>query len=48
MKAQHRVWRYGDLTNMFSIELSNGYVIHEHRMAPNGTGGTNLFLYTNE
>jgi hypothetical protein len=30
------------------IELSNGYVIHENRMAPNGTGGANLFLYTKE
>lgn len=33
---------------MFSIKLSNGYVIHENRMAPNGTGGANLFLYTHE
>jgi hypothetical protein len=30
------------------IELENGYVIHENRMAPNGTGGANLFLYTQD
>ena len=30
------------------IELDNGYVIHENRMAPYGTGGANLFLYTQE
>ncbi|MBN8789954.1 MAG: hypothetical protein J0I84_22965 [Terrimonas sp.] len=30
------------------IELDNGYVIHENRMAPNGTGAANLFLYTQE
>jgi hypothetical protein len=27
------------------IELSNGYIIHENRMAPNGTGAANLFMY---
>ncbi len=30
------------------IELDNGYVIHENRMAPNGTGAANLFLYSQE
>lgn len=30
------------------IELDNGYVIHENRMAPKGTGAANLFLYTQE
>src|SRR5688500_7594107 len=30
------------------IELNNGYVIHENRMAPNGTGAANLFMYTQE
>jgi hypothetical protein len=30
------------------IELDNGYVIHENRMAPYGTGGANLFLYTQD
>jgi hypothetical protein len=27
------------------IELSNGIVIHENRMAPYGTGAANLFMY---
>jgi hypothetical protein len=30
------------------IELKNGHVIHENRMAPNGTGAANLFLYSQE
>lgn len=30
------------------IELGNGYVIHERRMAPKGTGAANLFLYSRE
>lgn len=30
------------------IELSNGYVLHENRMAPHGTGAADLFFYTPE
>jgi hypothetical protein len=30
---------------MAFIELSNGVVIHENRMAPHGTGAANLFMY---
>lgn len=30
------------------IQLSNGFVINENRMAPHGTGAANLFLYTSE
>jgi hypothetical protein len=30
------------------IELSNGFVLHENRMAPNGTGAANLSLYTQD
>jgi len=30
------------------IELSNGYVIHENRMAPHGTGAANLFMYDSQ
>lgn len=30
---------------MAFIELSNGFVIHENRMAPHGTGAANLFMY---
>jgi len=30
------------------VKLSNGFVIHENRMAPNGTGAAGLFLYSPE
>jgi len=33
---------------MAFIELSNGIVIHENRMAPHGTGAANLFMYEAE
>jgi hypothetical protein len=30
------------------IELSNGHVIYEHRIAPRRTGAANLYVYTRE